>query len=90
MTINDLYHTVARNGCQPDWTRFVNSCYVFIANTLAPYDIAQVMCQDMDATLVTIETKQENHFVVELVTNMHVTNSWQIHDEMWIGLRANG
>ncbi|XP_052247583.1 perlucin-like protein isoform X2 [Dreissena polymorpha] len=62
------------DGCPDGWTGYQESCYHFSHDT-EPWELAQMVCRDMGAHLVEIESAAENNFVTNELQRRHAT-SW--------------
>ena len=61
-------------SCSNDWLTYEQSCYYFSTEQTAWHDAATI-CQNKSATLVQLETEDENDFLLERLTTLH-GESW--------------
>merc|ERR1712141_157146 len=71
-------------ACSEDWTLFQESCYLFDKNTQHnTFMDAKQACVDLGGYLVEIETKEEDDFIINTVTEM--ANSKCENTDYWLG-----
>ena len=68
-------------GCDNGWYRFQEACYK-VFNQDEYYADAAKICRSMRATMASISSANENHYVRNLVAK------FTIYDEAWLGLRG--
>ncbi|XP_046328871.2 perlucin-like protein [Haliotis rufescens] len=68
--------------CPNGWVRYDNSCYRLFRNHPQAWPEAVFMCEEQGGYLASIETKRENGYLQELITEFNVLTT----EDVWIGL----
>ncbi|KAK3584613.1 hypothetical protein CHS0354_005206 [Potamilus streckersoni] len=71
--------TGTEQGCPEGWNVYTDNCY-FRVPEYVEFSNAVGRCKRQDASLVSVSSKQENHFLTDLVSASE-------DDTFWIGLR---
>ena len=57
-----MFHSHFAGGpCDSEWESYNNRCYLFV-NSRATFNIATLICQGQDATLVSVADEEEKQF----------------------------
>ncbi|XP_062599743.1 low affinity immunoglobulin epsilon Fc receptor-like [Saccostrea cucullata] len=66
--VTNLTNDWSTKSCPSNWEKFGSSCYKIIALAKS-WDIASIKCLQYGAKLVEIETREENYFLKQKITN---------------------
>ncbi|KAL8593616.1 hypothetical protein ACOMHN_050553 [Nucella lapillus] len=64
-----------RRRCYDDWTRFGQSCYLFVKDKQT-WPSAQMTCRTLGGNLVRIGSSIENAFIYRLLSHHKVKRAW--------------
>ncbi|MED6232568.1 hypothetical protein ATANTOWER_032477 [Ataeniobius toweri] len=70
-----------KGGCQPTWTKFGTMCYKIISDRKTTWEDARTQCINIEATLVSIPTRQVQSFLISKMLTA-------AHADLWIGLSS--
>ena len=70
--------------CGVNWQEFQKHCYYFQPSQTSTWDEAEGECSGQTSYLVTVESEEENNFIVD-----YVASEYPLLPDMWIGMKRS-